>query len=220
MAVRQFRRCGLLKGPDAIVALQSDADTLTCQLANGETRTVRICGSSSLGASFLALKLGPGTDKFVQGQFSQHVDDVTPQQSRRAAASTPKGRAYCLTRLVRDQQDLLMDLDRELSDATLGQLKKYLMLFRGTRMDVVTVAGDNAATLGSPGDVVATENGYLIRIEDSAGALPRYEWWLPEGCAELPEGLPELTINDWNAASIAAGVPWLTPTPACISSAS
>lgn len=169
---------------------------------------------------------GPGTDKFVQGQFSQHVDDVTPQQSRRAAASTPKGRAYCLTRLVRDQQDLLMDLDRELSVATLGQLKKYLMLFRGTRMDVieqariigllgqeaaVTVAGDNAATLGSPGDVVATENGYLIRIEDSAGALPRYEWWLPEGAAELPEGLPELTINDWNAASIAAGVPWLTP---------
>src|SRR5690554_3731468 len=83
---------------------------------------------------------GPGTDKFVQGQFSQHVDDVTPQQSRRAAASTPKGRAYCLTRLVRDQQDLLMDLDRELSDATLGQLKKYLMLFRGTRMDVVEQA--------------------------------------------------------------------------------
>ena len=59
MAIRQFRRCGLLKGPDAIVALQSDADTLTCQLANGETRTVRICGSSSLGASFLALKLRP-----------------------------------------------------------------------------------------------------------------------------------------------------------------
>src|SRR5690554_8213068 len=59
MAVRQFRRCGLLQGCGAIVTLQWDTDTLTCQLANGETRTVRICGSSSLGASFLALNVRP-----------------------------------------------------------------------------------------------------------------------------------------------------------------
>jgi len=169
---------------------------------------------------------GPGTDKFVQGQFSQHVDEITSQQSLRATANTPKGRAYCLTRLVRDQQDLLMDLDQALADAALGQLRKYLMLFRGTSMEVISqaqiiglvgqeaamaAAGDQAGSLANPGDVLATGRGYLIRIEDSAGALPRYEWWLPEGGPELPAGLPELTLNDWNAASIAAGVPWLTP---------
>jgi toxin CptA len=59
LAVRQFRRCGLLRGAGAVVALQADADNLTCRIAGGETRSVRICSSSSLGASFLALKLRP-----------------------------------------------------------------------------------------------------------------------------------------------------------------
>ena len=77
---------------------------------------------------------GPGAAKFVQGQFSQNVDEVIADQSLRAAACTPKGRAYCLTRLVRHQDDLLLDLDAALADATLTHLRKYLMLFRGTSM--------------------------------------------------------------------------------------
>lgn len=183
-------------------------------------------GYARLSGKVLVRISGPGTDKFVQGQFSQHVDDITSRQSRRAAASTPKGRAYCLTRLVRDDQDLLLELDRELAEQTLAQLKKYLMLFRGTSMDVIdqariigllgepaaiAVAGEQASTLTGTGDVLRTEHGYLIRIEDTANALPRYEWWLPDGGNELPEALTELSENDWNASSIAAGVPWLTP---------
>lgn len=61
---------------------------------------------------------GPGTDKFLQGQFSQQIDDVTQGHSPRAAACTPKGRAYCLTRLVRDGDDILMELPANLSDGT------------------------------------------------------------------------------------------------------
>ena len=59
-------------------------------------------GWAHLTDRVLARISGPGTDKFVQGQFSQSVDEVTAGQSLRAAACTPKGRAYCITRLLRD----------------------------------------------------------------------------------------------------------------------
>lgn len=57
LAFRQFRRCGLLQGPGAVVGLHADADNLTCQLADGQSRAVKVCGASSLGANILALKL-------------------------------------------------------------------------------------------------------------------------------------------------------------------
>ncbi|HLV78273.1 MAG TPA: folate-binding protein [Marinobacter sp.] len=183
-------------------------------------------GYAVLGNRIMVRISGPGTDKFVQGQFSQQVDDITPRQSRRATVNTPKGRAYALTRLVRDGDDLLMDLDRELADATLSQLRKYLMLFRGTTMEIVEGAefvgligthsalatvGEQAGRLDDNGDVLATNPGYLIRIEDTPDGVARYEWWLPEGGSLRPDGVPELSTRQWEAASIAAGVPWLTP---------
>ncbi len=168
---------------------------------------------------------GSGTDKFVQGQFSQHVDEITASRSLRAAACTPKGRTYCLTRFVRDGDDLLMELDANLAETTLSQLKKYLMLFRGTSMDAlesaqiigligqeaaISIAGDKATALEQPGQVLQTENGFLVRIEDMAGPVPRYELWQPNGEVTPPKTMNQLSVDDWHASSISAGVPWLT----------
>ncbi|KXS54138.1 MAG: glycine cleavage T-protein (aminomethyl transferase) [Marinobacter sp. T13-3] len=168
---------------------------------------------------------GSGTDKFVQGQFSQHVDEITAHQSLRAAACTPKGRAYCLTRFVRDGDDLLMDVEDSLAERALGQLRKYLMLFRGTTMEPLdqaqitgligqlaarAVAGEEAVSLTNPGQVLATSEGFLIRIEDMPGPVARYEFWQTGGEPVVPQELERLSSDDWLASSIAAGVPWLT----------
>lgn len=94
-------------------------------------------GWANLKDRVLARISGPGTNKFVQGQFTQNVDEVTSSQSLRAAACTPKGRAYCMTRLVRDGEDLLLSLERETAEETIQHLNKYLILFRGTSLDVL-----------------------------------------------------------------------------------
>lgn len=182
-------------------------------------------GWSPLTGRILVRISGPGTDKFLQGQFSQHLDEVVPGYSPRAAAATPKGRAYCLTRLVRDGADILMDLDRQLADATLTQLRKYLMLFRGTSAEVLEdgqitgllgtttatdLAGDLVAGLESPGDSIAISGGFLIRVEPTAEGTQRFEFW-QTGPSEIEldasEQRPE---TDWQASEIAAGVAALT----------
>lgn len=173
---------------------------------------------------------GPGTDKFLQGQFSQQIDDVTRSHSPRAAACNPKGRAYCLTRLVRDGDDVLMELPVELADDTISHLRKYLMLFRGTSMELVPGArltglmgessatqllSDTAGELAIAGDALAIHGGHLVRTMNTAEGMARYELWqtgdLDQSLLKALDNLPEATLAEWHASEIAAGVAALTP---------
>lgn len=173
---------------------------------------------------------GPGTDKFLQGQFSQQISDVTEHYSPRAAACSPKGRAYCLTRMVRAGEDVLMALPGSLAEETLAHLRKYLMLFRGTAMVVDagaaligllgpsaanTLADNASAQLASPGDTLTVEGGHLIRTMDTAEGLARFELWQTGALASevqaALDALPRETLATWQASEIAAGVPSLCP---------
>ncbi|MDL0430562.1 folate-binding protein [Marinobacter sp. TBZ242] len=168
---------------------------------------------------------GPGTDKFLQGQFSQQIDDVTSDHSPRAAACTPKGRAYCLTRLVRDGDDVLMELPAELADDTVRHLRKYLMLFRGTSMEVETAAriiglmGETTAgqllpaesdRLAVAGDSIIIGGGHLVRTMNTAEGMARYELWqtgdLASPLQQALDSIPRASLADWHASEIAAGV--------------
>ena len=60
---QEFRRCGRLRGANAIISLTTDDRHLRCQLANGQEVTARVCGCSSLGASFLVLKVEKNKQK-------------------------------------------------------------------------------------------------------------------------------------------------------------
>jgi len=170
---------------------------------------------------------GPGTDKFLQGQLSQNLDDVKPGTSLRAIGATPKGRAYCLTRLVRDGEDILLDLPTELAESITAHLRKYMMLFRGTAMEtqtdgqIIGLLGNDAASslsgegfnnLTSPGDTLALESGFLIRTENTGEGLPRFELWQTSANDLELDNIPEKTLADWQASEIAAGVPMLTTT--------
>ena len=173
---------------------------------------------------------GSGTDKFLHGQFSQSLDEVTTEFSPRAAACNPKGRAYALTRLVRDGEDILFDLPSALADDTLGHLNKYRMLFRGTTMApeedarILGVLGldlakaihpDAASALHQPGASLMIGPHHLVRTQDTGDGLARYELWqIGSLSGELEQALscaPELNLIDWQASEIAAGVAALAP---------
>ena len=173
---------------------------------------------------------GPATEKFMQGQFSQQITDVTEHFSPRAAACSPKGRAYCLTRMVREGDDVLMALPTSLVDETLAHLRKYLMLFRGTSMEVDTgatltgllgnsaaeaITDDPARKLPSSGSSLAVSGGHLIRTMDTGEGVVRFEFWqtgnLPPDILDALSAIREEKLATWQASEIAAGVPSLTP---------
>lgn len=173
---------------------------------------------------------GPGTDPFLHGQFSQKLDEVTDSHAPRAAACTPKGRAYALTRLVRQGGDVLMAFPAALADDILGRLQKYLMLFRGTTMAIdpnarlIGILGTDLADrlspgasdqLASPCDTLALEQHRLLRTESTADGLDRFEFWqLGPLSAEHQQRLdqfPATTESNWQASEIAAGIAELAP---------
>ncbi|WP_296934037.1 folate-binding protein [uncultured Marinobacter sp.] len=168
---------------------------------------------------------GPGTDKFLQGQFSQNLDEVTPDRSPRAAAATPKGRAYCLTRMVRAGEDILMDFPSELADDIISHLRKYLMLFRGTTMElaqetrIVGILGNELAeklaenaleSLKEPGDSCALRDGILVKTQSTAEGTARYEFWQTQDSEIVLPASARIPVTDWQASEIAAGVASLT----------
>lgn len=180
-------------------------------------------GQVTLADRLMVRIAGPGTDKFLQGQFSQHLDEVIAGYSPRAAAATPKGRAYCLTRMVRDGDDILLVLNADLAEATLSHLRKYLMLFRGTSAEVIeagqvvgilghpaaeTLAGADLSDIKNPGDTLRLPGGFLIRVEPTAEGLERFEFWTPDKPA--PEKNTGISLENWDASEISAGVASLT----------
>lgn len=168
---------------------------------------------------------GPGTRDFLQGQFSQSLDEVTDSHSPRAAACTPKGRAYCLTRMVCQGDDILMSLPADIADDIQGQLNKYLMLFRGTTMSpepearitgifgkdlALRLSAEADSLLKTPGDTIALGPHRLIRTQDTADGLMRFEFWqlgpLSEDLAAAFDPALASSSANWQASEIAAGV--------------
>ncbi|MDC0662618.1 CAF17-like 4Fe-4S cluster assembly/insertion protein YgfZ [Marinobacter sp. SS21] len=188
-------------------------------------------GYAVLADEHIVRVTGPGTRDFLQGQFSQNLDEVSNTRSPRAAACTPKGRAYCLTRLVRQDEDILLCLPSDIADDIQRQLGKYLMLFRGTTMSPIPEArlmgllGTDIAQRLAPkvtgqlkaaGDTLAIGPHRLIRSQDTAEGLARFEFWqsgpLSEELAAIFAQAPVTSPTNWRASEIAAGVARLTPT--------
>lgn len=170
---------------------------------------------------------GDNADRFLQGQFSQHIDEVTSSHAPRAAACNPKGRTYCLTRMARTDDAVLMELPVALCERTLNHLRKYLMLFRNTTMAPLAsgaiwglvgdriarhLAGDAVQKLTRPGDAVSVEHGLLIRSESYAADVPRYQLWQTGGGGLDVADEPEISLADWQAGDLAAGVPVMNET--------
>ena len=172
---------------------------------------------------------GAQARNFLHGQLSQNMDDITPGQALRAAACTPKGRAYGLLLVARDGNDFILRCPVSVLDPLLHTLNKYRPLFRGTTMDVEpaaevygllgdasahTLTTDPAGQLTQWGTTLAVAGGLLIRVPDTAEGLRRYEFWRLQPDIELPAAFTlqlGAQPDDWARSEIAAGIATLTP---------
>jgi len=74
---------------------------------------------------------GPDTDRFLQGQVTCDIQQLTSDTSLPGAACNPKGRAYALFRLLRVSEDcVMMRLPAAIAEDVSNQLSKYLAFFQ------------------------------------------------------------------------------------------
>jgi tRNA-modifying protein YgfZ len=164
---------------------------------------------------------GPDTVRFLQGQLSNDIAQLTLQHSLLAGYHNPQGRAIALLRLVQlEPDDLLAILPRDLASTVASRLSKFVLRAKVKITD--DSAGWRVSGLAAPASSDAPEAaGVSSRaLPQTLNAQARFEgsvvvrvadrparWMLISPAAQpSPAGLPA-DRESWRRLDIAAGQP-------------
>ena len=174
---------------------------------------------------------GADAERFLQGQLTCDVRQVTAEHSLIGAHCNPKGRGLASFRLFRREDSYVLQLPGAMTAAALSRLRKYLLMSKATLEDAsdalarIGVAGPNAENLlkSALGAVPATMNGVIstglhpsITAIRLPGRQPRFE--LHGSASELitvwnalkPDVTP-VGAEPWRLLDILAGMPTIYP---------
>ena len=158
---------------------------------------------------------GPDALKFMQGQFTCDLTEITPERSRLGACCTPKGRMLALFRIARVGDEYWLRLPDALAQPLVDHLKKYIPFFKAQ-----LILDDTLSAIGLIGDIAglelppepvdsarALDDGILIRVP---GTVPRFEHWgSSAGIANMSTRLASSVQRPkswWELTDILAGI--------------
>lgn len=166
--------------------------------------------------------LGPEAEKFLQGQLSCDMSDVSDLGSRLGAHCNIKGGMLALYRVISTEGGFWLRTHQDMLEGGLKNLKKYIMFSKAEAEDQSEniigfgLIGPGAGTLVEklfdklPSETdKAIHAGNMIAIKVPGD---RYELWLPADEAEavlaqLTRLAPLGTTQEWILAEIQAGIP-------------
>lgn len=165
---------------------------------------------------------GEGAKKFLQGQITCDLEEISPTQSRLGAHCNPQGRIISLFRLCLFREDYFLQMPRNLLPIAMAALKKYAVFFKVNLSD----ATDDFAQMGYAGsqlphlnlpenidDTISINDVLIIKVPGAE----RYELIGDiQKIAELKNQLASsdvkiLPLNEWQQWVIRAGVPAIYP---------
>ncbi len=169
---------------------------------------------------------GPDAEKFLQGQISCDMRDISNGFSRLASHNNVKGSMISLSRVMPAEGGYWLRTNRQTLSPAQTALNKYMMFSKADSKDIsdtvvgLGIQGSNAATalaalsseLPAETDQFAElEGGILIKV-----AGERYELWLEQAQAEaalnlLSEDASLTGSESWLLSEIEQGIPSLTP---------
>lgn len=166
---------------------------------------------------------GADAGKFLQGQLTCNVEELSLEHSSLGACCNNKGRMVASFRIVQAADGYLLEMDRGLIPVLIEHLKKFIVFFKAEMLD----ASDTLVRIGCMGaqlnDAIAKATGtlpdsinqvgeqhgnFIIRVH---GAPARYEIWAtPEDAPRIWEQLAGTTKpvgwNHWLLEEIRAGI--------------
>lgn len=166
---------------------------------------------------------GPDTDRFLQGQVTCDIQQLTADTSLPGAACNPKGRAYALFRLLRISGDcIMMRLPAGIAEEVRTQLDKYLAFFRAEmtpaeQWSLTGLVGTESAIPHAGPDqlpgafnrVTRTATGYLVATLPLADGTPRFELWEPASATDTDTR--HMPASAWSLTEIQSGLTTLSP---------
>ena len=166
---------------------------------------------------------GPDTDRFLQGQVTCDIQQLTSDTSLPGAACNPKGRAYALFRLLRVSEDcVMMRLPAAIAEDVSNQLSKYLAFFKAEmspagNWSLTGLVGTEAAMAHvSPealpsayNQVARTDYGYLVATLPLADGTPRFDLWEKADVSDA--GVRHMPGSAWRLTEIQSGLTTLSP---------
>jgi folate-binding protein YgfZ len=161
--------------------------------------------------------IGPDVRSFLQGQLSNDLQALTPNNSLLASCNSVQGRVQAVLRLIEREQDILALLPRVMIDSTLARLRKYTLRARLSiedARDVIQISWVDATELlrhhwpvpQLPGEHQQQNGMSIVRWPDTnqerllalqdgstsvADTATNLRWQLAEIRAGLPQVLPE-----------------------------
>jgi folate-binding protein YgfZ len=174
---------------------------------------------------------GEDAGSFMQGQFTNDVDNVDDQHSQLSAFCNAKGRMIANFRLFRYQQNYFMNLKSDLVESSIQHLQNYVLRANVAIQDVTDqliqtgISGENSPALLKPfiedisdeTDSVSFNDDYIAICIASVAEVPRYEIYCTLDKAKaLWEALSvktEVTApSTWELLNIRAGLPFIDNT--------
>lgn len=136
---------------------------------------------------------GPDSAKFLQGQLTCNVQDISATQARYGAHCTPKGRMVAnFLMLQHQEQGYTLHTHHSVLPALQKSLARYIVFSKATLRDSSTdwvIVGLQGPTAGSrltqllnipaPTGLLAqhrSDQGIVICLDEQT---PRYEYWMP-----------------------------------------
>lgn len=168
--------------------------------------------------------VGPDGSKFLQGQTSCDLDQLSTEHSLLGSNTNPKGGVINFFRLMKvaDEQ-LLMRFAKSIADKATANFSKYIVFSKAELENAddhyqgLGLQGTDADSLIAKitGSAPATINGQIIVdqaiIVRHLGTKPRYEIWAPSEQLQaiwetLQEGAQLVGTQSWLAEDMASGI--------------
>lgn len=167
---------------------------------------------------------GEDADTFLQGQFSNDIRALTLQQAQLSSYNNPKGRMLAVLHLLRTPDSILIEVPREIAEATLKRLRMFVLRSKLTiepadDIDALAFIGADAAAM-LPFSKLPVPDAPLQCASDARGLIvvrrigerPRYSVVGARDAiaalrAQIPDAMHEPEGLLWRRADIEAGVP-------------
>lgn len=169
---------------------------------------------------------GDDAASFIQGQFTNDINNVDDSRSQISGFCNKKGRMIANFRLFKSRLNYFLSIKNNLVDLSIQHLQIYVLRAHVAIQDIseqlihIGLSGENATKLLSPfiesinesnDDVSQNDNYIAIRV---ASAPPRYEIFCSLEHAKtlwgsLSEKIDIVDSSSWDYLNIQSGIPYI-----------